>query len=282
MRIKPKYIVQIIVAIIGLAGCILGGSTYLSNNQVKNIVENNTNIEVNANDNTGDIILKLLEKNEELRDELEALESEKEQLQTENEKLSNSLENQTILLNETQSKLEESQKQLGESVQLDPSIDNTIASKIWIDQLDVFYTEGKNVNGNTSQGWHTIWDSSIHKDSLNDEHSHGIYIRSYAGDIYVLEYILDDSYTGFQGLFTLEYNSRNTQVGSNLKVYSVDEDSNEKDLLYSTQKSLYGGIEPIPFDFPIYGRKHIRIEISSDTGDPEEIFLGLVDACFYS
>ena len=120
----------------------------------------------------------------------------------------------------------------------------------------------------------------MQKDSLGNEHNHGIYVRGYREDTYILEYVLDDTYTGIKGLFTLEYESRNTQVESNLKVYSID-DSYEKELLYSTSQPLYGGIEPISFDFPINGADHIRFEISSGSGDKGEFFLALVDTCFY-
>ena len=78
----------------------------------------------------------------------------------------------------------------------------------------------------------------------------------------------------------MEYESRNTKIESNLKVYSVN-NNNEKNLLYNTPHSLYGGIKPIPFDFSIEGVDHIRIEISSNSGDRGEFFLALVDACFY-
>ncbi len=158
--------------------------------------------------------------------------------------------------------------------------ETNIQQEKWIDLLDVFYHEGTHISGINSDGWHKIWDSSRQKDSLGNEHNHGIYIRGYCDDTYVLEYILDDSYIGFKGLFTLEYESRNTKIESNLKVYSVN-NNNEKNLLYNTPHSLYGGIKPIPFDFSIEGVDHIRIEISSNSGDRGEFFLALVDACFY-
>lgn len=158
--------------------------------------------------------------------------------------------------------------------------EKTIKQEKWIDLLDVFYHEGKHISGSTSDGWYKIWDSSLQKDSLGNEHNHGIYVRGFRDDTYILEYILDDTYIGFKGLFTLEYESRNTQVESNLKVYSID-DNDEKELLYSTPQSLHGGIKPIPFDFLIYDADHIRIEISSASGDRGEFLLALVDACFY-
>lgn len=156
---------------------------------------------------------------------------------------------------------------------------NLIKEEIWIDQLDTFYHEGKYKDGTASDGWYKIWDSNFQKDAIGNNHDHGIYIRGYRDDTYILEYILKDSYTGFKGIFTLEYESRNTRVESYLKVYSID--NNDEILLYSTPYSLYGGVEPINFDFPIYGVKHIRIEIFSESGDKGEFMLALVDACFY-
>lgn len=162
-----------------------------------------------------------------------------------------------------------------------PSVSNTTITKTtWIDQLDIFYQEGKHISGSDSDGWCKIWDSTLKKDSLGNEHNHGIYVRSYREDTYIIEYILDDVYTGFKGLFTLEYESRNTTIENNLKVYSIN-DGNEKELIYSTPQPLSGGTKPIEFDFPINGTDHIRIEISSGSGDQGEFFLALVDACFY-
>lgn len=174
------------------------------------------------------------------------------------------------------------QKLLIETGNIDTSSASSamIAETKWLDQLDIFYQEGKHISGSVSDGWCKIWDPSLQKDSLGDEHNHGIYVRGYREDTYIIEYTLNDVYTGFKGLFTLEYESRNVQIESNLKVYSVDEDG-EKELLYNTQKPLCGGVKPIPFDFPIYGADHIRIEISSGSGDKGEFQLALVDACFY-
>lgn len=161
------------------------------------------------------------------------------------------------------------------------SVSSTMTAETkWLDQLDIFYQEGKHVSGSVSGGWCEVWNSSRQKDSLGTEHNHGIYVRSYKEDTYIIEYTLNDIYTGFKGLFTLEYESRNIQIESNLKVYSIDEDG-EKELLYSNQKPLCGGVKPIPFDFPIYGADHIRIEISSGPGDKGEFYLALVDTCFY-
>ena len=155
------------------------------------------------------------------------------------------------------------------------------SQEIWIDQLDIFYQEGKNINGRKSEGWCKIWDSSFQKDSLGDNHTHGIYIRGFREDTYIIDYILDETFTGLKGLFTLEYESRNTQIENNLKVYALNENSEKTELLYETPQSLQGGVEPIPFDFPINSARHIRIEISSGDGEYGEFFLALVDTCFY-
>lgn len=85
---------------------------------------------------------------------------------------------------------------------------------------------------------------------------------------------------GFKGLFTLEYESRNISILNNLKIYAI-KNNEERELLYSTEQALHGGVKPIPFDVSVNGYDHIRIEISSDTGSKEEFFIGLVDACFY-
>ncbi len=174
------------------------------------------------------------------------------------------------------------QKLLLETGNIDTSSasSTTITETKWLDQLDIFYQEGKHISGSISDGWCKIWDSSLQKDSLGTEHNHGIYFRGYREDTYIVEYTLNDVYTGIKGLFTLEYESRNIQIESNLKVYSIDENG-EKELLYNTQKPLCGGVKPIPFDFPIYGADHIRIEISSGSGDRGEFQLALVDTCFY-
>lgn len=199
------------------------------------------------------------------------------------QELYNILENQNARLsddyNELQSKYQTLLQATGHT---DPSASSASAAttKLWIDQLDIFYHEGRHKSGSNSDGWHKIWDSSFQKDSLGDEHNHGIYVRGYREDMYILEYILDEAYSGLAGLFTLEYESRNTQIESNLKVYSIDE-NNEKGLLYSTEQPLYGGVRPIPFDFPIYGADHIRIEISSGSGSSGEFHLALVDTFFY-
>lgn len=192
--------------------------------------------------------------------------------------------NQYIELNRVYTELEKKyQKLLTETGHTDAtSVSNVVVTETkWIDQLDIFYQEGKHISGSASDGWCKIWDSSVQKDSLGNEHNHGICVRGYREDIYSIEYTLDDVYSGFKGLFTLEYESRNTQIESNLKVYSIDDDNGEKNLLYNTPKSLCGGIKPIAFDFPIYGAEHIRIEISCGSGDRGEFLLSLVDTCFY-
>lgn len=192
--------------------------------------------------------------------------------------------NQYAELNQSYIELDKRyQKLLIETGQTDTTTapNKTVTEAKWLDQLDIFYQEGKHISGSASDGWCKIWDSSLQKDSLGDEHNHGIYVRGYREDIYIIEYTLDDIYTGFKGLFTLEYESRNVQIESNFKVYSVDDENGERNLLYSTPQSLYGGVKPISFDFPTYGAEHIRIEISSGSGDKGEFLLALVDTCFY-
>lgn len=226
-----------------------------------------------------------------LIDNIDKLNTEKEVLSNQIIELRQQLDNKESEYSDLQNRYtqsEEKYKALLDKKEIDTKADTevlqnpeiNIQEEKWIDLLDVFYHEGKHITGVNSEGWHKIWDSSRLKDSLGNEHNHGIYVRGYKEDTYALEYILDEEYTGFKGLFTLEYESRNTQIESNLKVYSVN-NNNEKNLLYSTPYSLYGGIKPIPSDFSIEGVDHIRIEISSDSGDRGEFLLALVDSCFY-
>lgn len=226
-----------------------------------------------------------------LIDNIDELNSEKEILSKqiiELEQQLNDKESEYVDLQNRYTQFEEKYKALLDKKDIDTKAnteglqnpETSIQKEEWIDLLDVFYCEGKHIDGMISDGWYKTWDSSRLKDSLGKEHNHGIYVRGYREDTYVLEYILDGTYTGFKGVFTLEYESRNTQIESNLKVYSVN-NNNEKKLLYSTPQSLYGGIKPIPFDFSIEGTDHIRIEISSNAGDEGEFFLALVDSCFY-
>ena len=192
--------------------------------------------------------------------------------------------NQYAELNQTYSELDKKyQRLLIETSRTDTSsVSKVVATETkWLDQLEIFYQEGKHISGVTSDGWCKIWDSSLQKDSLGDEHDHGICVRGFREDAYVIEYTLNGVYTGFKGLFTLEYESRNTQIESSFKVYSIDDNNSEKNLLYSTSQALRGGVKPIPFDFPIYSAEHLRIEISSGSGDSGEFLLALVDACFY-
>lgn len=193
-------------------------------------------------------------------------------LKTENESLSKTY-------NDLKRKYQELLKAT-EPTNSSPVLENIVIDKVWIDQLDIFYQEGKHISGSNSGGWCKLWDSSVQKDALGNEHNHGIYVRGYREDTYIIEYVLDDAYIGLKGLFTLEYASRNIQTKSNLKVYSLGNDR-EKKLLFNAPQSLYGGIKPIPFDISIYEADHIQIEISSDTGEREEFFLALVDTYFY-
>lgn len=152
---------------------------------------------------------------------------------------------------------------------------------IWLDQIEPFFTEGIDSGGRASDGYYKLWNASSQKDSLGNEHEHGITVRCFRGDMYALEYVLDDSYAGFKGTFTLEFESRNTQVANTLKVFSIDANY-EKHLLYSTDQSLQGGVKPIDFDIPIDANVgQVRIEITSKDGTSGEFFVALVDACFY-
>lgn len=157
---------------------------------------------------------------------------------------------------------------------------STAKTVTWLDNLDYFYMEKTYKDGSVSDGWHRVWQTNSDKDSLGNDHQHGIYIRAYRDDTYVLEYILDDTYVGFSGLFTLDYDSRNIQIDTTLKIYSID-NNREKTLLYESDKPLSGGIRPIEFDFGLKGATDIWIEVSSGAGDNGEFFVALVDSCFY-
>ena len=226
-------------------------------------------------------------KNEALSNQIVELKSDLNDSQTsysELQELYDASKSQYSELNQSYIELDKRyQKLLIETGQADTeAIPGNIVTEVkWLDQLDIFYQEGKHISGSTSDGWCKMWDSSFQKDSLGNEHNHGIYVRGYRDDTYIIEYTMDGIYTRFKGLFTLEYESRNVQIQSNLKVYSIDDENGERNLLYSTPQSLYGGVKPISFDFPTYGAEHIRIEISSGPGDRGEFLLALVDACFY-
>ena len=226
-------------------------------------------------------------KNEALSNQIVELKSDLNDSQTsysELQELYDASKSQYAELNQSYIELDKRyQKLLIETGQADTeAIPGNIVTEVkWLDQLDIFYQEGKHISGVTSDGWCKIWDSSLQKDSLGDEHDHGICVRGFREDAYVIEYTLNGVYTGFKGLFTLEYESRNTQIESSFKVYSIDDNNSEKNLLYSTSQALRGGVKPIPFDFPIYSAEHLRIEISSGSGDSGEFLLALVDACFY-
>ncbi len=193
------------------------------------------------------------------------------------------LEGQNIQLSQAYAELEfKYQKLLSDTGQSDTPAKPVggITKSCWLDQMDVFFFEGKHISGSTSDGWCRNWDSTLQKDSLGAEHNHGICVRGYREDISIIDYIPDDTYTGLKGAFTLEYESKNVQIESYAKFYSINSEQ-EKTLLYAIEQPLSGGIPPIPFDFPVNGADHLRIEISSGTGNSGEFILALVDACFY-
>lgn len=227
----------------------------------------------------------LTEEKEDLTSQLYNTQSELsniEKLYSEQRQQYSDIENEYLQLNKSFNELEGKYEEIvnsGEKVEPIITEEDT-NDKIWIDKIDIFYQEGRHISGIKSDGWCKIWDPSVQKDSLGNEHNHGIYVRGFREDTYILEYILEDAYVGFKGLFTLEYESRNIPILNNLKIYGIKDDE-ERELLYSTEQALHGGIKPIPFDAPVYGYDHVRIEISSDTGKGGEFFIGLVDACFY-
>lgn len=100
MKDKYKYAIDIIVAIIGVVGGILGGTTILDNTHIQNVVENNSSVEVNVTDSAGDIALKLLEQNEELRIQIDTLTEQNEQLQKDNLELQTDNQDERIGLQE--------------------------------------------------------------------------------------------------------------------------------------------------------------------------------------
>lgn len=222
----------------------------------------------------------------ELTSELENAQISYAKLEAQNSQLSHScaeLETQKDQLNQSYTELESKYRKLLDEVgKADPTMEpiKEIAKRCWLDQLDVFFFEGKHISGSTSDGWCRNWDSTLQKDSLGAEHNHGICVRGYREDISIIDYIPDDTYTGLKGTFTLEYESRNVQIESYVKFYSINSDQ-EKTLLYSVEQPLSGGIPPISFDFPVNGTDHLRIEISSGAGNSGEFLLALVDTCFY-
>lgn len=293
---QHRWRITTAITILELIVAVIGTLIYpiCVENRAENIIVVSLGLDdVDESMTTEEMLQNVNEQIESLHKENEALKKENEALNKENNDKEKScfdlqesysiLENQNSQLSDEYNELQKKyQKLLQASGQTDPSTFSASAAttKLWIDQLDVFYHEGRNRNGSNSDGWHKIWDSIFQKDSLGDEHNHGIYFRGYREDTYILEYVLDETYSGLAGLFTLEYESRNTQIESTLKVYFIDE-NNEKELLYNTEQPLCGGVRPISFDFPIYGANHIRIEISSGSGSPGAFHLALVDTFFY-
>lgn len=286
-------ICTVVASAIGIVSYSIGGN--IEKSKMETTINQSGIITINQNENSMDTIERILNEYVNVQNDYNSMSIEYTNLKndydisiSENKELIAQLnflktENESIkeLYNNLESAYQKLLKDSG-NTNSSPDLEDIVVDKVWIDQLDIFYQEGKHISGSISDGWCKAWDSSVQKDSLGNEHNHGIYVRGYREDTYIIEYILDDAYIGFSGLFTLEYESRNTQTKSNLKVYSLGSDG-EKELLYNTQQSLHGGIKPITFDVPIYAADHIRIEISSDVGvgDREEFFLALVDACFY-
>lgn len=229
-------------------------------------------------------IVELQQEVAELQSSYTALQSEYDTIQAQNEEWMEKygqLEKQYNELLASGNARNSSPEQQGSRTQEDSGSNGTVTDVLWIDQMEPFFTEGINSSGGRSAGYYELWNTGSQKDSLGNEHNHGVCIRCYRGDTYAIEYVLEDSYSGFRGTFTLEFESRNAKVENDLKIFSID-DNYEKHLLYSTEQPLSGGVKPITFDVPIDTNvDHLRVEISSDNGEYGQFFVALVDTCFY-
>lgn len=220
----------------------------------------------------------------ELQNSYSQLQSQYNDLQAQNEEWAKSytqLETQYNNLLEDKSEGRENGEQ--QTIQ-NPGEENpngSMTGVVWLDQIEPFFTEGIAPSGKESEGYYELWNANTQKDSLGNEHNHGVRIRSFRGDTYALEYVLDRAYSGIKGIFALEFEYRNVQIANTLKIFTID-DQYEKHLLYSTDQPLQGGIIPIDFDVPFESDvDHIRIEITSADGPSDEFFVALVDTYFY-
>ena len=229
-------------------------------------------------------IVELQQEVAELQSSYTALLSEYDAVQAQNEEWMEKygqLEKQyNDLLHDTDNQTA-NQEQPDDQNQKDGGTAGTATSVVWIDQIEPFFEEGISSSGGETEGYWELWNGGNQKDSLGNDHNHGICIRCYRGDTYAIEYVLEEACSGVKGIFTLEFESRNIQIENTLKVFSID-DNYEKHLLYSTEQPLRGGIKPIAFDVPFdTNLDHLRIEVSSGDGEWGEFFVALVDTCFY-
>lgn len=221
-------------------------------------------------------IVELQQEVAELQSSYTALQSEYDAVQAQNEEWTNKyklLENQYNELLASDNAQNSGTEQQDSQIWEDSDSNGTAADVLWIDQMEPFFTEGIDSNGGRSSGYYELWNAGGQKDSLGNEYNHGICIRCYRGDTYAIEYVLEGTYSGFKGTFTLEFESRNVKVENNLKIFSID-DNYEKYLLFSTEQPLSGGIKPVTFDVPFDSNvNHLRIEVSSENGESGQFFV---------
>jgi len=127
------------------------------------------------------------------------------------------------------------------------------------------------------------WDSYTHKDSSGEKHSHGIYVRSWQYIEIEMNYKIDNGYKGIYGTYTVSFDSININVPTELLFYSVEYGAygKENERAIGGPFLINGGMEPIDFNINLEGVNTLKIKISSNAGERDEFFVGLVDTYFY-
>ena len=252
MKVKTRHVVDIIVAIIGFVGIVLGGTTVSTNIKVHNAAKNYNNVEVSVGDSAGEIAIKLLDKNEELltkneklRNEIKTLNQQVEQLRNQNDVLSaNSASSAELesITEERDSLVKERDELKAECERLRTQIANgdtghpvpIIDGDVLLTNLDIF-------NGN-SDNWAV--NSGGKEDTLGADYS--------TSDSYIVvgkrnwgngnaEYYIDGQYTKLTGNIA-PHSSASSERFSTIQIWGDDK------LLYESPEI---GIRTDVFSFEI-------------------------------